>query len=287
MSAHIRWTPDETTKIADAFMDLRATCVLGDTLELLRSAMEDALPKDRWRNVYSINVMAGVIELLSPRRLYVAGSPQVPAALPPPLVYEAHHTPPTHVPTPAPASPLAPPAPAPAPIVLEFRIPQAPKLDDIQHTLANAPTALLLGAALERVLNGPPRTTFDVVRTTFDVSRDDLRASTAAQAPVANTLPTRRKVVVVGLLPDATLIVAERVKAFTNLDVVFRNPTTAGNEAPLICDYAILMRGIVNTFQADAVRRRFVRAADQKRLIMVDGGNDKVLQELNTLNAQQ
>ncbi len=182
---------------------------------------------------------------------------------------------------------------------------------DLHGTLSNAPTGMLLGYALERLVSGlrgslPPVTERPpasprVETTPTTVARPLVPPAPAAPPPapaapppapasptaapvtaaVDSVPPPPRRVCVAGLFSGSLATLAPQVKQFANLDVNLLGPLDKTSR--VVCDYAIIMRGSLPHGDAEALRKKLT-AKDRVRYADT---NDGVLRHLSDINSLQ
>jgi hypothetical protein len=282
----IRWTPGEVNILAKAFLDARIRDMFAPVSMLLEEA-EKSLPEHRRRGVKALTLLSfdAQQEIKNMAKEFgrrhfepaVAGQERPPtpetkveAEMPPvkPVKEEARE-----------------------PFVIEFRIPKSEK-PDLAKLLADVPTPVLYGFALDRLLKSgvgfptfasAPRPVPDVVRVETQTLPPE--PVVIKENEVVDPTPAddgRRRVLVLGLLPSAQAIAKEKCKNFLKLDITFADSNTRVLPA-VVVDYALLMRGIINSFQADQIRKRF---ATKDRVIYCDLGLDDVMSKLADINSR-
>lgn len=281
---NVRWTDEEHEKVAARFVELRADDIIADTTSLMRVAQK-VLPDDRQRHIGGVQMAEATLRLV--RRKYAILTREELDKLTAPVPVAAPAPPPEPVPAPP---PLPPPVPKPeGPFIIEFRIPQPASPGNVDQIIANIPTPMLIGYAMDRFMSGFPKG--PLVETIRAVTQPPqapvvpkVEPPTVLAASIEFPPGTRRQVLVVGLLPDARRLAAEKSRGFSGIDVIFTDGTPRDGVAR--CDYAILTRGLVTHFQAEQIRRRFLKDGD-RRLISLEGGMDELMRELNSINSRQ
>lgn len=283
----IRWTEIEQRAVAKAFLEERVRDMLAPVTEILERAMKVALPQDRIRPVKSLSLLSWEAQqeiktvLKKFEKDYFSPTEAMPFQ--PPTVE------PTPAPTPTPANPPKEELPPREPLVIEFRVPKADK-PDLHKILAEVPTPILYGYALERLMKGGlpsiplPRSSPDVIRVEGMAPQPEPPPPTVIKADsVEDPAPSedgRRRVLVYGLLPTAQRIVQEKAKNFLRIDATFFDANT--RTVPLVVvDYVILISGIVTTFQMEQIKKRF---ATKERVVQCDS-TDSVVQKLIDINS--
>lgn len=282
----IRWSEAEYRAVAKAFLEERIRDMLAPVTEILERAMKAALPQDRVRAVKSMTLLGWEAqqEIKAVLKKFEQNYFDKPTIAPP-----ADLKLPTVEAEPAPPKKEEPAAVLREPLVIEFRVPKVDK-PDIHKILADVPTPILYGYALERLMKGGlppiplPRVAPDVIRVEGLAPQPEPPPPTVIKADsVEDPAPLedgRKRVLVYGLLPTAQRIVQEKSKNFLRIDATFYDANT--RTVPLVVvDYVILISGIVTTFQMEQIKKRF---ATKERVIQCDS-TDSVLQKLVDINS--
>jgi len=261
------WTPEETDIVAKKFIEFRLGNPIVNAVDLLRKAQE-ALPKERRRATVNITAYKIVVERIN--ELWMSPGP-----------CEHLFVAPAAVPV-APAASVAPTQNG--HLIIEFRSPPAP---DLSAVLTQAPTAVLLGHALERLLSRIPTPPLPV-RPVDAVQVHVAPSAAPVSAPVPGAKPTillpesvsgsnsiKKVVAVIGMQAPIVILLRQKLVKWPSLEVTFIDPAKVGG---LSCDCAILAQRMVTHFQAEQLHRRFA-----KRLVLVDGTREEVEEQLTHL----
>lgn len=262
--------------------------MLAPVTEILEAAQKEALPEDRRRPIKSMALLHWEAQQEIKTLLkqfcdrHFDKTIVAPESMPfkPPTV-EAESAPP------APKVEPPPPVVPREPFIIEFRTPKAEKTDLVK-LLADVPTPVLYGFALERLMkNGLSqlpslRPAPDVVRVEATVPAPEPPVVIKADSVVDPTPPEdgRKRVLVLGLLPTAQGIVQEKAKNFLRLDPTFCDTNTKTMPAVTV-DYAIIMDGLITRFQIEQIQKRF---ATKDRVIHCNTV-DEVMRKLADLNS--
>jgi len=284
----IRWTDSEHQAVAKKFLECRIRDMLAPVSEILEQAIKEALPEDRRRAIKAISLLGWegqqVLKHVLKKFEHDYFSPPTAAA---PMPFHPPTVESEPPPAPKPPKEELPPR---EPLVIEFRVPKADK-PDIHKILAEVPTPILYGYALERLMKGGlppialPRVSPDVIRVEATAPQPEppppptiIKADSVEDPAPAED--GRRRVLVFGLLPSAQRVVQEKAKNFLRIDATFYDANTRTLPA-IVVDYAILISGIVTNFQIEQIRKRF---ATKERVIQCDS-TDSVLQKLVDINS--
>jgi len=279
----IRWTPAETKALAEKFLEARIRDMMAPITEVLTKAMEAAFPPERRRDIKAFSLLNWEAQndikmaLKQFEKRYfdrLVASEAAPVSAP--------------LPTPEPEVKVwdTPSKPAGTPFVIEFRVPKTEK-PDLTRILAEVPTPVLYGFALDRLLKSGvglpsfPKLPPEVVRVEAVAPVPEPIVIKAAS--VVDPSPAedgRRRVLVLGLLPTAQSIVQEKSKNLLRIDATFCDANTRNTPA-VVVDYAVIMDGLITRFQVEQIQKKF---SSKDRVIHCDTV-EEVMRKLVDLNS--
>jgi hypothetical protein len=293
----IRWTPDEIQLLAKKFLEVRIQDMLAPVNQIIEKAQELAFPPERRRPNMQLSLMGWESQNAIKTVLVDFGRRMTEKAVaaPPVEVPREIPLPPTKVVAEMPAvkPPKVEEAPR-EPFIIEFRVPKATAKPDLNALLAEVPTPMLYGYALERMMKSglgltsvvaAPKNLPDVVRVEAQAVVPPPPEPVVIKADtVVDPAPSddgRKRVLVLGLLPAAQQVAQDKSKNFLGLDITFVDSNTRALPA-VVVDHVIVMRGVVNVYQVEQIKKRFA-TADRITHCEV---SDEVMRKLADLNSR-